>query len=808
VPVEPALVRPAPGHAPVAEAEEYVRHEVSSLRALFRDRRLSLRTMEPRLRLATGAAIASVLGTVLMIALRDIGGADVALGHTNGVVTAMSTPLFIATLVLLTIGFAYVITGAVLASPLIAVTALLVITAEIGIYTGAFGAVFGGDLYALLPDWARWSSRGLLVLIWALAITVMVVDRRRGVLPTRAVRLSVLAANMALFGGYFAILKLASPTIGHLNLFPEVISLLMLDIADLVTPLLFIAAVDFGEWGGLLGERVASALKVREGALLAPLAALGGLSLAGYGFAHAVSGDWLTWDRAWVVLRTTLILVVTIAIIIGIGRAMRLHLRHWPATLNFAALFAAVAVSIYVIAPLAGVIAGKFDGVSTPVEQVTPEGTYTSAADVTVERGGSGELAYSVLVPRGWLRQNGNTGSVTWLNGALPGEKPGQTIQGVERASVFTIDQDVTPRQLAQGLHTTIDGPVEHEAEFDVFDVTIGKQPAQLWLRPAEHGGSYILEFTVDGVPQDRVEPTWHAIAETFRTAGQPAAALENEPEPPPSEAQKSNDKFQAAVFLLTVPLAGLLLVLVGIFGRRWPPRVVGTLLLFDVVTVTTLLYFADEFGRGLFGEGTHLPYVGMAGLLAGTGILSVLALFIPWRDPERRRTLVVGLVGLQATIWALVGMGVLYEHALNASRIAVWAAVVVLVAVAWDVVMSGESMTNHGTRRLPRAARVMAFLGYVILVSATVMFYSAQTVTGTGQAAESLFEPEAITRNGLFRIAFPLAVLMFLLRFGRARGTRSGRHSQAGQDDQDDQDEPVLEPVNGWASNHSDKDV
>jgi hypothetical protein len=99
----------------------------------------------------------------------------------------------------------------------------------------------------------------------------------------------------------------------------------------------------------------------------------------------------------------------------------------------------------------------------------------------------------------------------------------------------------------------------------------------------------------------------------------------------------------------------------------------------------------------------------------------------------------------------------------------------------------------------------VMAFLGYVILVSATVMFYSAQTVTGTGQAAESLFEPEAITRNGLFRIAFPLAVLMFLLRFGRARGTRSGRHSQAGQDDQD---EPVLEPVNGWASNHSDKDV
>jgi hypothetical protein len=802
VPVEPVAMRSASGHAPVAEAEEYVRHEVSSLRTLFRERRLSLRTMEPRLRLATAAAIASLLGTVLMIALRDAGASDVALGHTNGVVTAMSTPLFIATLVLLTIGFAYVITGAVLASPLIAVIALLVITAEIGLYTGAFGPAFGGGLYSLLPEWAQWTSRGLIALIWVLAVAVIVFDRRRGVLPTRAVRLSVLAANMALFGGYFAILKAASPTVGHLDLFPEAISLLMLDIADLVTPLLFIAAVDFGEWGGLLGERVASALKVRDGILLAPLAGVLGLSLAGYGFAHATGGDWFTWDRAWTVLRTTLIILVTVAIIVAIGRAMRLHLRHWPATLNFAALFAAVAVSFYVIAPLAGVIAGKFSGVTTPVEQVTPEGTYTSAADVTVERGGSGKLAYSVLVPRGWLRQGSKTGGVTWLNSALPGKSAGTFTPGLERFSVFTIEQDVTPQDVAQGLHTAIEGPIEKEAEFDVFEVEIGGAPAQLWLRPGEKGGAYILDFTVDGVPQQRVEPTWHAIAETFRTSGQRAATLEGEPEPPPSEAQRSNDKFQAAVFLLTVPLAVVLLVLVGIFGRRWPPRVVGTLLLFDIITVTTLLYFADEFGRGLFGEGAHLPYVGMAGLLGATGVLSVLALFIPWRDPNRRRTLVVGLVGLQATIWALIGMGVLYEHALNASRIAVWAAIIVLVAVAWDVVMSGESMTNHGSRRIPRAARVLAFLGYTILVSATVLFYSAQTVTGTGEAAESLFEPEAITRNGLFRIAFPLAVLMFLLRFGRENGSRRGRHSQAGQD------EPVFEPVSGWASNQSDKDV
>ena len=148
--------------------------------------------------------------------------------------------------------------------------------------------------------------------------------------------------------------------------------------------------------------------------------------------------------------------------------------------------------------------------------------------------------------------------------------------------------------------------------------------------------------------------------------------------------------------------------------------------------------------------------------------------------------------------MWTLVGMAALYDHALAASRIAIWAAVIVLVAMAWDVVMSGESMTNEGTRRIPRATRVLAFLGYVLLVAATVLFYSGQKVTGTGQAAEPLFEPEAITRNGLFRLAFPLAVLMFLLRFGRNRPAPKARR----------QADPDLAAVRGWASSQRDRAV
>lgn len=747
-------------------------HEVHSLRQLFRERRISLRTMEPRLRLATGAAAASLLGTVLLIALRDAAPADVSLGRNNGVVTAVSAPLFIATLVLLSIGLAYLLTGAVLASWPIAIAALVAIMAEIALHTGAFGTVFGINLFELYPTWAAWTARADLGVITLLAIGVVSYDHRRGKDVARGMRLTILAAFALLFGAFFVILKVASPDVGHLDLFPESISTFMLDIADLVTPLLFIAAVDFGEWGGLLGERVAAAVKVTRDKLLAPIAGVVALALLAYGYARLEGDQWFTAARLWTGIRTTLIVAGTLVVMIVVGRALGLHKRRWPATLNVAGMFAAVALVLYIIAPLAGVIAGKFHGVSTLPQQVTPDGRYTSAADITVERGGKGDLAYSVLVPRGWIRQDQN-GTAIWLNAALPGKEPGQLVKGFERMLVFTLTADPTPQQLAAELKTTIVGDVEHEGDFQRFDLDINKAPAQLWLRPDGKGGSWVVEFTVAGVPQNRVEPTWEAIMETFRPGKEAPATLEEEPAPSESSESKANDRLQAASFYLLAPVALLFLLLIGFLGRRWAPRLVGSMLLFVMFVVAAILYFADEYARGLFGSGTHVPYVGQAGLYFAVGLLSVLALFIPLKDPERRRTLRVGLIGLLATVWTLVGMAALYDHALAASRIAVWAAVVVLVAMAWDVVMSGESMTNEGTRRIPRAARVLAFLGYVILVAATVLFYSGQKVVGTGQTAESMFEPEAITRNGLFRLAFPLAVLMFLLRFGRDQAGR-----------------------------------
>ncbi|MDQ1700565.1 MAG: hypothetical protein QOG34_2428, partial [Frankiaceae bacterium] len=93
VPAEPV----APG--------EHSEHEVTSLRRLFAERRLSIATMDRPLRVATAGAVASVLATVLLLALRDVGSSNVYLGRSQGAVTQIGEPLFIAVLVLISIGF-------------------------------------------------------------------------------------------------------------------------------------------------------------------------------------------------------------------------------------------------------------------------------------------------------------------------------------------------------------------------------------------------------------------------------------------------------------------------------------------------------------------------------------------------------------------------------------------------------------------------------------------------------------------------------------------------------------------------------
>lgn len=760
--------------------------EISSLRALFRSRRMAIATMDRPLRLATAGALASLVGVVVLIALRDVKAPSVSLGRSGVVVVNLSLPLFLATLVLLSVGLAYLLTGAVLASWPVALASLVLITGMVGVETGAFGHLFGqAGFLGLLPAWARWSSRGLLAALWLVAGAVWLIDGRPGRRePTRRVRVVVLLAYGLIFGGYFAILRAASPDTGGLNVFPQVVGLLMEDIVLLVYPVLLVAAVDFGEWGGLLGERAAAAMRGRAARLLVPFAVLLSASLLVFGYVQIAAGvPEFSFARLWRAGRTVIILAAALAVIVGVGRALGAHRRCWPATLNFAAIFTVCAIGTYLIAPVSGLLAHDGASIGRPVEQVSDSGEFTAAADVISITGGAGRLSYTVLIPRGWVHNTSN-GINQWTNYAVPGSHNATADRPFEQVlfAAGAVRLDATEAATGGGRHPTgaqvVDGP------WTRVPFTLGAVPGLMWAQPgaASADSSYLVEEFASGVPVETVRPVFEAIAHSFRIAGQPAAVLPADTEQTPVAALRQESDRTLTVYIAIG--AGVLLVLlaaVGLVGRRWSPRLVGTVLLFGMVTLASLIFFADSLGRTIGGAHARWPIVSQYGVLIGIGALGLLAMIAAARQTaRRRRRLVIGLIALDATVWALQGMSTVYDHALSASRVSAWAAIIVLIAVVWDVTMSGESMTNHGTRHAPRASRVLAFLGYVILLAATVLFYSAQHRVSNGTAAEAFFEPEAVTRAGLFRIGLPVAVLLFLLRFGRARPAADQVSSEA----------------------------
>jgi hypothetical protein len=383
-------------------------------------------------------------------------------------------------------------------------------------------------------------------------------------------------------------------------------------------------------------------------------------------------------------------------------------------------------------------------------------------------------------VPRGWTEVSFN-GVSAWRE-AVSGANT--TTTGMEQVEVVVLPADVPITAAAAALRLKATGRAEHRGSWIVEPVASDPIEGLLWARSIgtrTAPRTAIVETLVRGASLERVRPLFEAIVGSFRTAGQPHAELPagdgetatnpdgstgSEASSAQKAAQTKDDRQQTWYLVIVGVLSAVFLLLIGTVGRRWPARLVVSMLLFALAGLMTLLYFANSVGRYL--AHASWPFVGTFDLIVGVGALSLVALALRPADPVRRQSLTTGLIGLQGTVWALYGMSALYDHALAAGRVAIWAAVILLVAIAWDVVMSGESMTNRSSPQLPRPSRVLAFLGYVLLVAAAVMFFSGQRAVSSGAAAEPFFEPEAVTQNGLFRLAFPLAVLLYLLRWSR----------------------------------------
>jgi hypothetical protein len=119
---------------------------------------------------------------------------------------------------------------------------------------------------------------------------------------------------------------------------------------------------------------------------------------------------------------------------------------------------------------------------------------------------------------------------------------------------------------------------------------------------------------------------------------------------------------------------------------------------------------------------------------------------------------LLVAVVVLQVLQWAWNWYNVGHHFG---ERIPVVGGILVFAAIAWDVLMSGEAVTNVHGRRVPRHSRVMIYTGYAMLTACAIAFNLS--FEGNGRIDFGLADyiwPQA----GIFLLGLGATLTAFLL--------------------------------------------
>lgn len=103
--------------------------------------------------------------------------------------------------------------------------------------------------------------------------------------------------------------------------------------------------------------------------------------------------------------------------------------------------------------------------------------------------------------------------------------------------------------------------------------------------------------------------------------------------------------------------------------------------------------------------------------------------------------------------------------------NLAIGGAILLIVALLWDLAVSGEAITNVPGRIFPRDMRVLDYLGYVLLVAASVLMF-ASLHDEKGKLLENTFDPEQWVQDGILFLGIPLVLTLCVAAFHRIRAS------------------------------------
>lgn len=832
--VEPGGRLPA-AHTATDEEHELEDEHEAGLGAALREKVISLRTMQPALRLITGIAIAQLAASVLLIALHGLRLPMLEVGWSGVHVTQMPVAIFVICVVFLTVSWSFVLTGALRSQWIVRLAALgffswLMLfppapSAMILVRYGLVALLWLWGIAMWLADWqatlahdtpassapvSRFASLPLVgpVVAALRRSSLAVADRvtafsawdqggRAWPLPVR----SFLFVLLVLTTYYGSLLWSADWGRGSGNLlFQGTIMLQIESLTFFLVPVLFLAGSDFAEIAELLASR--SALLIRRGGkpwLLTSVTALVAIVILWRSLPDPSPnvGSWIRF--AFGPLITAVAVAAALALALRFGRVAR-----WPRLrISAWALIGATALSVALAGLTIAVITAH-----APAPQA-------SVGDFTVYRHDTTAPLFSLPYPAGWSEQTlsdqgPNGGTVIAFNGLTSTPEGLFTLFSASQSGATEADALSAAHVMVHAITPQGDTLTYQKAQRDgawsaeAFTITRPDHTTALagtsWSRVIGDRVWCLAGVTIPAlVPEMRT--AYASMVAQWRpdlTATVPAA-------PETSVSFDVNAFYSWINGVATVGLS-LLIGLSLLWYARRRPGVLAVCGMFAVVfgmvalaeTLPNMLSFIGLPEQRLAFLSMHIPNFQFA-IAIGT-LLTIGWLALRRGLGGRGMELLVALLALNVGVQIVVSLLALYDTAIAASQSSThqpfsWAAaLIVMIALGWDLAMSGEQITNREGRRFPRHVRLLLYLGYIMFVATAVLFFSSQTLAYGGGAYDAFFESEPWPQLGLQVLGVPLLLTGFLLEVSRWWAERGSREASA--DGEATADEAVAQPV------------
>ncbi|MCA1597447.1 MAG: hypothetical protein LC769_00225 [Chloroflexi bacterium] len=739
------------GAAEQSAHEEHGAHEEheTGLRHVFHERAIALRTMDRPLKLVTGLALAELLGSAALLAVRSlhIPLPAISVFVQEGHLYQMPLPVFVASLFFLALAWSYMLAGALHAHPLVRLGGLALFTwAMLEIRD-----VTQGPYQA--------AATVVLALLWAVGLATWIIDRRaiKAGAPERGhrhhLRMLTFCVVFLLVAALYAVAWISLNGLGAM-LFPSAVSVQLDTLQFAIIPILFLAGTDFAEWGEVVGERLAEATgRVRPPRLLAAVTALVAIAILvniAVQFHHEA-------------LHQLVLGLIALGLVGLLATRVRLH-AALPERVPYAALaVAAIAVFAVILVQTPSIVFSTVNqAAARRAAQAHPGGA------LTPYRHDTRAPHFSIAYPAQWELQT--------IEDVGPKQPLILDFNGIHAANVaimYVVASSATVEKTLARLRTEWFGvayrgkvvqakPAPAHGPWQVTSYTEtarkGAQPllrGYVWERregklfwlmmsmaPARFYTFYGATF------QDMVDswsPTLGPAGESTLAGDAPAAGTVTV-----GDRMSANEGFIA----LAIALLGGAALALGVRRVRSGPLAAATL--FVVVGSLTLFFSELPTMRLVYGHalpllppGQHLHIPGYQAAVALASLL-VLGLLVARRCLTARCSALLALIfglniALQVVAWIFDG----YGRASDLSgRLSIAQGAIVLLALLWDVTMSGEEITNVEGRIFARHTRVLLFFGYVMLVATQVLYYSSLQVQATGAAAEAQFETRSTRRR------------------------------------------------------------